>query len=867
MYRFFAILFASIIITACNINKVVATAEPVLEQRLLDTMVITASPIVTEEEMFMPEGKPEYFELPDYNASSTRTSDLLHTRLDLSFDWEKEQVIGKAKLRLQPYFYPTQALTLDAKGFTINKIQLNDGTALEYTYDDQQLQISLPRVYTREETYEVNIDYVATPRADTGSDAITSDKGLFFINPRNEEPNKPQQIWTQGETEHNSRWFPTIDKPNERCTQEMYLTVADKYVTLSNGLLISSTDNGDGTRTDYWKMDDPHAPYLFMLTIGDFAVVKDKPWNGKPVEYYVEHEFEAHARAIFPHTPEMLSFFSDITGLSYPWDKYSQVVVRDYVSGAMENTTGVIFGEFMQYTERELIDELINDKIVAHEMFHHWFGDYVTCESWANLTLNEGFANYSEYLWLEHKYGRDEADYHLLEEWQGYLSSAQESIHPLIFFGHNDKEDMFDAHSYNKGGAVLHMLRKVVGDDAFFSSLNRYLNDNAYSAVEVDELRMAFEDVTGQDLNWFFDQWFLQAGHPQLSLDYDFDESANLALVTVSQTQDAQQMPAIFRLPVTVDVYFAGQSDPKRYDVMLNERNQTFTFPAKTEPALIVFDAERSILAEWTDNKSDAQLAYQFEHAPLLLDRYQALAGLAGSYADELAPAISKALEDPFYGIRLMALENIPLDGPTEEILEKVVALAKSDPHSEVRSLAISLLVEFDHPQTAVIAKQALNARPYNVIAAGLTGLAEIDPMESQEAVGQLESETNEQIVSAIGSIYAAAEDVQYLPYFAKNMENVDGFSAINFYENYGQLLLLASEEDISMGVKQLQAIGTNMGQSPWRRIASIKTPSELKGELDGDAIEGLLDKISKAITSIKTAETNPQLKSIYQQF
>jgi aminopeptidase N len=533
----------------------------------------------------------------------------------------------------------------------------------------------------------------------------------------------------------------------------------------------------------------------------------------------------------------------------------------------MENTTGVIFGEFMQYTERELIDELINDKIVAHEMFHHWFGDYVTCESWANLTLNEGFANYSEYLWLEHKYGRDEADYHLLEEWEGYLSSAQEGIHPLIFFSHNDKEDMFDAHSYNKGGAVLHMLRKIVGDDAFFSSLTRYLNDNAYSAVEVDELRMAFEDVTGQDLNWFFDQWFMEAGHPNLSLDYGFDEVEKLASVNVSQTQNAQKMPAIFQLPVAVDVYFAGQSSPERYDIMLNERNQTFTFPAKTEPALIVFDAERSILAEWVDNKSDAQLAYQFEHAPLLLDRYQALAGLAGSYADELEGAIVKAFEDPFYGIRLMALENIPLDAPTDEMLEKVAALAKSDPHSEVRSLAIGLLVEFDHPQTAVIAKQALSARPYNVVAAGLTSLAEVDPLESQEAVGQLESETNEQIVSAIGSIYASSEDVKYLPYFVKNMENVDGFSAISFYENYGLLLLAAPEKDITMGINQLQSIGTNMGQSPWRRIASIKTLSELKGGLDGDSIEGLIEKISKAITSIKTAETNPQLKSIYQQF
>jgi len=228
-----------------------------------------------------------------------------------------------------------------------------------------------------------------------GSAAITSDQGLFFINPRNEDSEKPQQIWTQGETEWNSRWFPTTDKPNERCTQEMYLTVEDKYVTLSNGLLKSSKKNADGTRTDYWKM------------------------------------------------------------VKYPWQKYSQVVVRDYVSGAMENTTGVIFGDFVQKTERELIDNH-NDGIVAHEMFHHWFGDYVTCESWANLTMNEGFANYSEYLWFEHKYGREEADRHLRNEMNGYLGSVgQGGAHPLIHWGYNDKEDMFDAHIFIQQTANL----------------------------------------------------------------------------------------------------------------------------------------------------------------------------------------------------------------------------------------------------------------------------------------------------------------------------------------------------------------------------------------------------------------------------
>ncbi|PSR13993.1 MAG: alanyl aminopeptidase [Bacteroidetes bacterium] len=859
MYRYLAGLGLLSLIVACGTPRVVTIAEPaVAEVRQLDTLVITAPPIEEDEKVYA---------LPVYNASFTQTNDLLHTRLNLSFDWEKEQVMGKATLDLKPYFYPTDLLVLDAKGFTFKNISLG-GTALKYSYDDnRQVVIKLPRTYTRDEKYTVVIDYVATPRADGGSNAITSDKGLFFINPRGEDPGKPQQIWTQGETENNSRWFPTIDKPNERCTEEIYLTVADKYVTLSNGVLVSSTKNPDGTRTDYWKMDQPHAPYLFMLTVGEFAVVNDAPWNGKPVSYYVEPAFEKDAKAIFPHTPEMLTFFSDVLGVPYPWAKFSQVVVRDYVSGAMENTTAVIFGEFMQHTERELIDELMNDKIVAHEMFHHWFGDYVTCESWANLTLNEGFANYSEYLWLEHQYGRDEADAHLLEEWDGYLSSAQEGIHPLIDYGYADKENMFDAHSYNKGGAVLHMLRKIIGDEAFFAGLQHYLELHAYSAVEVDELRMAFEDVTGQDLNWFFDQWYLQEGHPSLSLSYDYDAATQEAIVLVKQTQDGRKMSPIYQLPLPIDVYLPGQSEPTRHQVLLLEREQTFRLPASQEPALVNVDAERSILAEWSDAKSADQLAYQFIHAPLFLDRFQALATLAGMGDDQLTDLLLPGLQDPYHGIRALALENISATDATPELMDVVAGLAENDPHSEVRATALSMLASLGYPGAQALATKALQAESYAVVAAGLGALVELDPAAAQQAANQLQEETNSEIVATIGGIYATSNEVQYLPYFSQHLSHVDGYAAFDFYESFSVLLLVAEPAALLQGAQELQAIGTDMGQSPWRRLSAVRTLSQVKGALLEKGAEATATQIADMITAIKAAETNPQLQGIYQQF
>ena len=334
-------------------------------------------------------------------------------------------------------------------------------------------------------------------------------------------------------------------------------------------------------------------------------------------------------------------------------------MVRDYVSGAMENTTAVIFGEFMQATGRELIDNLNNENVVAHEMFHHWFGDYVTCESWANITLNEGFANYSEYLWLEHKYGRDQADLHRMQELRGYLqSSKQQGIHPLVHFGYDDKEDMFDAHSYNKGGLVLHMLRKYVGDDAFFASLQKYLKDNALSDVEGQELRLAFEEVTGEDLNWFFNQWFYDEGQPDLSVDYDYDSENKQVVVNVKQTQDPGKMPAIFVLPTTIDIYANGEVT--RHDIRIDQRQQTFTIPSDTDPELIVFDGEGALLATSVDEqKSVDEYIAPFELASNFKYRIQALQELVNSGASKAKPILRTAIDDDLWYIRMVAANTV----------------------------------------------------------------------------------------------------------------------------------------------------------------------------------------------------------------
>lgn len=811
------------------------------------------------------------FRLPPYNPAAPRINDILHTSLDLRFDWSEETVIGRAELTVTPHFRPVSILILDAKDFEIRSVS-QAGQELTYVYDGYSLEIDLGRSYTRTDTFRVAIEYSAQPAASGGSSAITSNQGLFFINADGTK-DKPQQIWTQGETEWNSRWFPTIDKPNERFTQEIRLTVEDRFTTLSNGLLRSSEENEDGTRTDIWLLDQPHAPYLAMIAVGEFAKVEDE-WRGMPVDYYVEPEYVASAKYIFNHTPEMLDFFSSMLDYDYPWPKYAQVVVRDYVSGAMENTTAVVFGDFVQKHKNELIDNH-NDKIVAHELIHHWFGDLVTCESWANLTMNEGFANYAEYLWLEYKYGPDEAEYHLLGERNNYLLSAGLDMHPLIHFGHKDKENMFDAHSYNKGGAVLHMLRRYLGDEVFWASLNRYLRENAYTAVEAHDLRLACEAVSGEDLNWFFDQWYFSQGHPELEIDYSYDAEAGEAVITVEQTQDPDRMPAIFQLPTAIDLYVGGQRERK--EVWVKQRIQTFRFPVPQKPDLMVFDPEYTILGFQDFERTEQEYAFQFRNGKHFMDRLQSLEGLEALESPGLEQLLPLALEDDYWYIRNWAVNHLP-EQLSPELSEKVSKLLATDPHSQVRAAALEVLDRSGAPGLLELTAQIISQdSAYNVIGSAVKVLYTLDREKALEEIKVLEDTDSDALRGAIARIYGESEDVKYLPFFARNLEKVNGYAVSSFYRYYQELAALAPAQEAMQAMKRLVSIALEQTQSPWRRLAATSSITDMANEWQARAnrasdeekkaaLNARVDILKKDLDTIKRTEENDQLRSFYRQ-
>ncbi len=792
----------------------------------------------------------------EYRETAEKINNLIHTKLEVKPDFSKSYLYGKSWLTLRPHFYPTDSLQLDAKGMTINKVALLKGTRqvpLKYEYDDWSLRIKLDKTYKSSESYTIYIDYTAKPdefQAKYGTDDFLGIKGMYFINPKGEVKNKPTQIWTQGETENNSAWFPTIDKTNQKTTQELSVTVANKYVTLSNGKLTSQKKNTDGTRTDYWKMDLPHAPYLFFLGVGEYTVIKDS-WKGKEVNYYVEPEYASVAKKIFGNTPEMIGFFSKITGVDYPWVKYSQITGRDYVAGAMENTTATIHQESAQQDARELVDGNIWESTIAHELFHQWFGDYVTSESWSNLTLNESFADYSEMLWAEYKYGKDAGDAENYSGMQNYLQSGSENKN-LVRFNYADKEDMFDAVSYQKGGRILHMLRNFIGDDAFFKSLNNYLTSNKFKSAEAHQLRLAFEEVTGRDLNWFFNQWYFGSGHPKLDINYSYDEKTKKAKIVVKQTQVGDK---IFRLPVAVDIYYGPAKTRK--NIWVENRVDSFYFDAATKPDLVNFDGDKILLAAKKENKTLEEYIHQYKYAGNYVDRREAIA-FASKHLDE-----PKALEfykivlkDQYHGLRNFAMTEIRLeDENVKKVLEPIfLDLAQHDKKSTVKGIAILKLSEYKKVEYAPLFKSATNDSSYTVAGLALNALLEVDNTAALKILIELEKQPAKGVLKeSIATVKASSGDEslaeEMIGKFAAMPISQAKFEALNSLTVY--LIALKNTDKAKWGVEEIIKLRDEV--PPQFRT---QTDPFINGEV-------LLTILNKKEEALKSDVTNVGLKAI----
>ena len=797
----------------------------------------------------------------EYHPSEEKLFDLIHTKLDLQPDWSVNQMKGHAELTLKPWFYPQDQLLLDAKGFTLEKVSLN-GKETRFEYDNLKLKVHLDRVYKRTDTLLVTIDYIAKPDELNAIPAMADSqfKGLYFVN-GNE--NKPSQIWTEGETEYNSCWFPTLDSPNQKHTQEISLTVPKEYITLSNGALINSTEHKDGSRTDTWQQSIPHSVYLTMIAAGPFKKVIDQTFKDFEVSYYVEPEYEQSATSIFGRTPETIRYFETLLNVKYPWNKYAQIAVRDYISGAMENTTATVHGNTIQKFPNQLVDEN-DDGVIAHELFHHWFGDLVTAESWANLPLNEAFANYSEYLWAEKKYGKDEGDWVNFIALNQYLNEADLKQVPVIRYHYADKEDMFDSHSYAKGGRILHMLRQEVGDEAFFKSLQVYLEKNRLQNAEISNLRMAFEEVTGRDLNWFFDQWFMAPGHPRIHVTHSYQNGE----LTLSLNQQLDSLNSIiYDLPLSLEI---GTKDGITHkSIRLNKFLEEQKISLDEAPTYVKLDPDGYALAVIDEEQTDEELYAQYSQSESAIARAKALESLTRGAGEEgdysLNPMFEEqkrnlalaALKDPFWRIRDMAVQKFfDYDGEDFLTVERTLqSLIRTDEKSQVRASAILAMKNFLNPQNDLLFRKALADTSWLVRASALEAILINEPPDADSLVNMMQDIPDVNIFSAVANYKAAQAKPEDYEWFIRRISELSGMELYQVMGVFGSYLVSTNQENQLKSIPFLKNLALH--ESVW--VARFAATQALT----------LLTELPEAVNALKeiiATEKNERLQSLYEQ-
>lgn len=803
--------------------------------------------------------------LSSVSTAQVRTSedlkfDLIHTELHVQPKWADQTLEGRAMLTLKPYFYPQKILKLNAREMQVKSVTMGK-QALKYENDGRYLTIALDKDYQAKDTLKIEIVYLAQPekiREEEGEEN-KSEKGLFFINPLGKIKGLPTQFWTQGETQCNSAWFPTLDAPNQNHTQDIYITLEKKYTTLSNGLLVSSTDKPNGLKTDHWAQNLPHAVYLTMIAAGDFVKVTDPNFKRFEVSYYMEPEYAPYAGGIFGRTPEMIRYFEELLGVSYPWQKYAQVPIRKFISGAMENTTATTHARSVLKNNHQLVDGH-DDAVIAHELFHHWFGDYVTCESWAQLPLNEAFANYSEFLWATHKYGKEEGDFAYLTDLQSYLAEAEEKRVPLIRFNYHSSEDMFDAHSYQKGGRVLHTLRREVGDEAFFTALNRYLKTHAFQTAEVEDLRMAFEKVTGRDLKWFFDQWFKGAGHPLVRLSRKLEDKA--LYLTATQVTDSLGN-GIFRAQLPLKVI--GSEGTRDTVLVLSRETETFRIPVPGELKNYIANADGYFLGVVQDDRTADELIHQYEVSPEAYARIMALEmvmymGGEEPLADKKTrDLVFKALSDKFWRIRQMAVQRFnDYDGDdflqVEKALEKAIT---GDVSSNVRADALLSVRNFQNPAHVQLAREAMADTSYSVRAAALEILLANQAPETDSLVAAYENVNDGQIFGVIANYFVSAEKPGKAQWMIDRMQLMEGMDLYQYMGLLASYLVIGEPAELSMALPFIRE--TAIHESTWfSRMSAVRVLYTVK-DLSEDA--------AKAFTEAVAAEKDERLINYYKQF
>lgn len=427
------------------------------------------------------------------------------------------------------------------------------------------------------------------------------------------------------------------------------------------------------------------------LAVGDFAEIRDE-WHDKPVTYYVEKGREADAQRSMGKTPQMIEFLSEKYGYPYAFPKYAQVCVDDFIFGGMENTSTTLLSDRCLLDERAILDNRNTESLVVHELAHQWFGDLVVIKHWSHAWIKEGMASYSEVMWTQREYGDQEAAYYRLKEAWSYLSEDSSRYRrPMVTHVYREAIELYDRHIYEKGSCVYHMIRAELGDELFWQAVQTFVQDNAHNTVETIDLLRAIEKATGRNLAFLFDQYVYRGGHPDFKVAYAWDGDANLAKVTVTQTQAKADSKDLFNLRIPIGFGYKENSQLTTFTVRVHEKEQSFYFPLIQKPDFISFDVGNNYLKTVKLEFPISELKAQLEFDPHPISRIYAAEALAKKGGLEATLALSSALKnEPFWGVRVEVakeLAEIQLD----QAFDGLVA-GLDDPSPFVRQAVISSL-------------------------------------------------------------------------------------------------------------------------------------------------------------------------------
>lgn len=648
-----------------------------------------------------------------------RTVDFDHLRLELKIFMNEKRVEGTARYDFRPIHDQVKSIRFDAMRMDIAAVTSPSQPSLKWTYSENTVYVEFPAPLPMDATTSLAIAYSVKPPQSTPAGM---DTGMFFTDSKHVVAENPDQLFTLNEPFGGSYWFPCADYPNDRMTTEMAVTVPKELVTLSNGLLVDSREDGEW-RTDLWKQKIPHAVYLVSLAAGRFGIVRDA-WRGIPVEYYVESGKEADARPSLGKTPAMIEFFSNYLDYPYPYEKYAQVAVRYFNAGGMEHTTATTLFEGAVIDEEGRIDNDV-DGLVAHELFHQWYGDLVTCQSWNELWLNESFATYSEPLWIRHEKGQDAFLESVLDMMEGYIGASRGYTRPIVTNEYESPWEMFDAHSYPKGGSVLHMLRHQVGEEMFRGILNRFLVKHAPGLVSTADFMQVVEEVTGRPMDRFFEQWIYRPGHPKLKVEHQWLPERRQVKLVLTQTQEMKEGEAAFAFPLEIEIQTDGK--PIQETVEITKKEETAFIDCPAPPLSVVIDPTLHVLMELEHEKPEDMLLRDLKNGSTVIVKIRAARALRDHRSDPVAEALAQAVRsESFLRLRTTCLESLaafPGDKAQNALIE-----FSGDSEPKLRAAAVSALGNYyqDEHVFPVLKERFQTDRAIQVAAAAARAMARV---------------------------------------------------------------------------------------------------------------------------------------------